>query len=160
MEAFIQIFIAIMIIKEHNSSTARVQFDPVMKFNHISLIKVESLTFWWSHRSVIWCESSREESKAGIVCMLRPLSCGWQFLLLHQFQTVSYCYLSSFFLLAFLPGETENESVCWENWSRRDIMVPIGLGDGGQESAPICRGRWGGGVCVCGEIDGGSIPSR
>lgn len=127
-------FFAIMIIKEHNSSTALVQSDPVMKFNHLLPIKGESLTFWWSHRSVIWCKSSREESEAGVMCRPRPLSCGWQSL---SSSISSNCFLLLPVLL-FFPGETENETVRCENWSRRDIPVrarqvlPYGGGEGGK----------------------------
>lgn len=147
MEAFIQIFIAIMIIKGHNNSTARVQLDPVMKFNHLSLIKVESLTFWWSRQSVIWCESSREESKAEVVCMLRLLSCGWQFLLLHQFRLflIATCHPSFFkpscqerqkmrrCAVKIGPVETSQYRLTWETAARQ--VLPYG----------------GGGVCVWGD---------
>lgn len=107
-----------------------------MKFNHLTLIKVESLTFWWSHRSVIWCESSREESEAGAVCTQQPLSCGGQSL---SFSVSSDCFLLLPVILPFFPGETENEAVRCENWSRRDIPVPIGLGDSDQASTAT---RW------------------
>lgn len=126
-------FYSNVIIKEHTSSTAQVQSDPLMKFNHLLLIKVESLTFWRSHWSVIWCESSREESDARVVGTPRLFSCGWQSL---DSSVSSDCFFLLPVILPFFPGETENETVRCENWSRRDIAVPIGLGDSGQTSAP------------------------
>lgn len=118
-----------------------------MKFNHLSLIKVESLTFWWSHRSVIWCLSSREKSEAGLVCAPRLLSCGWRSL---SSSISSDCFLLLPVIRAFFPGGNENETVRCENWSRRDIMVPIGQGDSGQACAPhTVRGEVGECVCVC-----------